>query len=188
MTARCVTQFLSFWRPRDESGSAAIEFAFVAPVFFVLLFGIIEGGIMFFGQAALINATQDAARLIRTGQAQGTLGQPLDQGAFKQKVCDGMKGLFKDCSTNLLVDVQAYPAGFGGNLPSPLNGGDPQAGFGTNYNAGGPCDVVIVRAIYKYSVITPIVSPLLTDGKGYKYLLAAAAIRNEPFTAAVQGC
>jgi Flp pilus assembly protein TadG len=186
VNASRVKQFLSFWRPRDESGSAAIEFAFVAPVFFVLLFGIIEGGIMFFGQAALINATQDAARLIRTGQAQGDLG--LDQGAFKQKVCDGISALFKDCSTNLLVDVQAYPAGFGGNLPSPLDGGDPQAGFGTNYNAGGPCDVVIVRALYKYNVITPIVSPLLTGGKGYKYLLAAAAIRNEPYTAAVQGC
>ena len=188
MTARRVTQFLSFWRPRDESGSAAIEFAFVAPVFFVLLFGIIEGGIMFFGQAALINATQDAARLIRTGQAQGTLGQPLDQGAFKQKVCDGMKGLFKDCSANLLVDVQAYPDGFGGTPPDPLDSnGDPNSGQ-NNYNTGGPCDVVIVRSFYRYSVITPLVSPLLTGGKGYRYLVAAAAIRNEPFNAAVQGC
>jgi Flp pilus assembly protein TadG len=186
VNASRVKQVLSFLYPRGESGSAAIEFAFVAPVFFVLLFGIIEGGIMFFGQAALINATQDAARLIRTGQAQGDLG--LDQGAFKQKVCDGISALFKDCSTNLLVDVQAYPAGFGGNLPNPLNGGNPQAGFGANYNTGGPCDVVIVRALYKYNVITPIVSPLLTGGKCYKYLLAAAAIRNEPYTAAVQGC
>ena len=51
------------WRSRSRSGSAAVEFAFIAPVFFMFLFGIFEGGIMFFGQAAV----QDAARLIRAG-------------------------------------------------------------------------------------------------------------------------
>ena len=60
--------FLSFFKA--QGGAIAVEFAFVAPVFFMFLFGIIEGGIMFFGQAALMNSVQDAARQIRTGQAQ----------------------------------------------------------------------------------------------------------------------
>lgn len=175
--------FLSSRRLRDESGSAAIEFAFVAPVFFGLLFGIIEGGLMFFGQSVLINATQDAARLIRTGQVQnGGMSAP----DFTQQVCNGISMLL-DCG-NLQVDVQAYPDGFGGTPPSPLDGnGDPNSGQ-DNYNTGGPCDVVVVRSFYRFSVITPLVSPLLTGGKGYRYLVAAAAIRNEPFNAAVQGC
>ena len=168
------------WRARGESGSAAVEFAFVAPVFFMILFGIIEGGIMFFGQAALINAVQDAARLIRTGQAQG-----MAPGDFTQQVCNGIQPLL-DC-TNLRVDVESYPSGFAsGGLGSPAfdASGNPPSG----YSPGNACDVVVVRAFYKYSVITPIVSPLLTGGRGYNWLTAASAFRNEPFTAAVSGC
>ena len=56
-------------RADSRKGSAAIEFAFVAPVFFVLLMGIFEAGIMFFAQAALQNAVTDLGRQIRTGQA-----------------------------------------------------------------------------------------------------------------------
>ena len=50
-----------------------LEFALVAPVFFVLLMGTIEIGVMFFGDFVLQNATNDAARLVRTGQVTGTL-------------------------------------------------------------------------------------------------------------------
>lgn len=170
--------FLSARRLRDDSGSAAVEFAFVAPVFFMLLFGIIEGGLMFFGQGLLINATQDAARLIRTGQAQNG---GMSKADFAQQVCNGIDKLLS-CA-NLEVDVQAYPAGFGGTPANPLDGnGDPVAGQ-NNYNTGGACDVVVVRSFYQYKVLTPLVSPLLTGGKGYRYLLAAAAIRNEPYGA-----
>jgi Flp pilus assembly protein TadG len=178
-----VKHFLSSRRLRDEGGSAAIEFAFVAPVFFALLFGIIEGGLMFFGQAVLTNATQDAARLIRTGQAQNG---GMSKADFAQQICNGISTLL-DCG-NLQVDVQAYPAGFGGTPSDPLNASGDLAGGQNNYNIGGPCDVVIVRSFYKYSVLTPLVSPLLTGGKGYRYLLAAAAIRNEPYSSAVAGC
>jgi Flp pilus assembly protein TadG len=179
--------FLPRRRLRDDSGSAAIEFAFVAPVFFMLLFGIIEGGIMFFGQEALMNATQDAARVIRTGQAQGTLSQD----DFKNKVCSGISGLFKadaNC-TNLQVDVQNYPAGFANGQSSPTDASGNLLAGQNRYNTGGPCDVVIVRAFYKYNVITPMLRPLLgSTASGYKYLVAAAAFRNEPFNAAVAGC
>jgi Flp pilus assembly protein TadG len=38
---------------RNGRGSAAVEFALVAPVFFALLFAIIETAIMFFASQAL---------------------------------------------------------------------------------------------------------------------------------------
>ena len=171
---------------RSRSGSAAIEFAFVAPVFFVFFFGILEGGIMFFGKAALSNATQDAARLIRTGQVQ--TGN-MNQANFKQQICNGISALL-NCN-NLQVDVQAYPSGFAaGGLSSPTDANGNLRSGQNNYNTGQPCDVVVVRSFYKYTIITPIVGPLLASnsGKTFNYLTAAAAFRNEPFTAAVQGC
>jgi Flp pilus assembly protein TadG len=171
-------------KSRRNSGSAAIEFAFVAPVFFMFLFGIIEGGVMFFGQAALMNATQDAARLIRTGQAQGT----INQAAFTQKICDGISALL-NCS-NLQVDVQNYPSGFNTGQTSPVDANGNLLPGQNRYNTGNPCDVVIVRAFYKYIIVTPVLTSFLAGhaGNNFNYLTAAAAFRNEPYTAAVAGC
>ena len=184
MSARHLSKFRLFGRSRK--GSAAIEFAFVAPVFFMFLFGIIEGGIMFFGQTALMNSVQDAARLIRTGQAQGT----INQSAFAQKVCDGISALLS-CG-NLQVDVQNYPSGFGnGGLSSPIDSSTGNLKTGqNNYNTGGPCDVVVVRAFYKYTIVTPVITAFLAGhaGNNFNYLTAAAAFRNEPYTSAVAGC
>src|SRR5829696_3847748 len=51
-------------RPRSETsrGQAMVEFALVAPVFFLLLFGVIEGGRFIFYYETLNNATREGAR------------------------------------------------------------------------------------------------------------------------------
>jgi Flp pilus assembly protein TadG len=187
VTATRLQTLVRTLRGRSRSGSAAIEFAFVAPVFFLFFFGIMEGGIMFFGKAALSNATQDAARLIRTGQAQNG---GMNQGAFKTQICNGISVLL-NCD-NLTVDVQAYPSGFSaGGLGSPTNSSTGELNPNqNNYNTGQPCNVVVVRAFYRYSIITPIVAPLMSgnSGRTFNFLTAAAAFRNEPFNSTVAGC
>lgn len=55
---------------RSRRGSAAVEFALVAPVFFALLFAIIETALVFFASQVLETVTQNSARMIMTGQAQ----------------------------------------------------------------------------------------------------------------------
>ena len=47
----------------------------------------------------------------------------------------------------------------------------------------GTCDVVIVRAFYKYIIITPLITSFLAGhaGNTFNYLTASAAFRNEPF-------
>ena len=69
---------------RNRRGSAAVEFALVAPLFFCMLFAILETAIVFFAGQVLENATQETARLVLTRQAQTTKmtendvqGQPL---------------------------------------------------------------------------------------------------------------
>lgn len=183
MSGKRILQLLVSRCLRDSNGSAAIEFAFVAPVFFLFLMGIIEGGVMFFGQTALMNATQDAARLIRTGQAQGA----ITQAAFTQKICTGIQPLL-NCA-NLQVDVQNYPSGFTGGQSSPTDANGNLLAGQNRYNTGAPCDVVIVRAFYKYTIVTPLLYTVLGKGSnGFNYLTGAAAFRNEPYTSAVAGC
>ena len=90
----------------SRKGSAAIEFAFVAPVFFVLLLGTFEGGIMFFTQAALQNAVTSLGRQIRTGQA-STSG--TTQAQFRTSICNMITPLIA-CDANLQIDVEPFPA------------------------------------------------------------------------------
>ena len=47
---------------RKQRGVAAVEFAIVAPLLFVLLFGIIEFSVALFDQAMLTNASREGAR------------------------------------------------------------------------------------------------------------------------------
>ena len=46
----------------DENGGSLIEFAIIAPLLFVILFGIIEFGVLLYDKAMLTNASREGAR------------------------------------------------------------------------------------------------------------------------------
>ena len=56
---------------RNTDGFTAVEFAMVIGPFLALLFAIMEVALVYFATFSLENATEQASRLIRTGQAQG---------------------------------------------------------------------------------------------------------------------
>src|SRR5271163_3188123 len=103
MPSRAHLTFKNAWRRfrRNRRGSAAVEFALVAPVFFALLFAIIETAIMFFASQVLETITQESARMILTGQAQTA---SYTQAQFQTYVCSQIPALF-NCN-NLYVDVE----------------------------------------------------------------------------------
>jgi hypothetical protein len=105
-------------RADANKGSAAVEFAMVAPVFFLLLMGTTEVGIMFFAQSSLQNAVNDAARLVRTGQnacftTVGGVCQPMTSDQFRTQICNEVVTLLQNCAvdpggnTDLQFDVTA---------------------------------------------------------------------------------
>ena len=47
---------------RDERGATALEFAILAPVFFLIIFGIIAFGLLFWTQVGLQHGAEMAAR------------------------------------------------------------------------------------------------------------------------------
>jgi len=184
-----------------DSGQAALQFAMIAPAFFLLLMGTVEAGVIFFAQSSLQNAVNDTARLIRTGQSacysldSNNLCQTMTADQFRTKVCGEVSTLLPDCSTDssgnssLQFDVTDYPAGFAGATnASPLDSQNNLPKL-TSFNTGGPCDVVLVRAYYRWQVFTPILNFFLANMNGSYHLLAtAAAFRNEPYTTTTGGC
>lgn len=47
---------------KDENGGSLIEFALIAPLLFIILFGIVEFGILIYDKAMLTNASREGAR------------------------------------------------------------------------------------------------------------------------------
>ncbi len=173
----------------NRRGSAAVEFALVAPMFFGLLFAIIETALAFFSGQVLETIAQDSARAILTGQAQAQGGSvaacqttpnsvtACDQTTFKNFVCSKIPALF-ECS-KLYVDVVSTSSFGTLNLTNYGN----SCSFnptGMQYNAGGSGQVVVVRLFYQW--------PLVVTGLGLnigcsnkRLLVATAAFKNEPF-------
>lgn len=70
----------SLMRQRDRAdGQSLVEFALVAPLFFLILFGVIQLGILFGGQLALTNTAREVARYASTVPAGATLAQIQSQ-------------------------------------------------------------------------------------------------------------
>ena len=47
----------------NQNGAALVEFAIVLPLLLILIFGIIEFGVMFYDKAIITNASREAARV-----------------------------------------------------------------------------------------------------------------------------
>lgn len=178
---------LSRWA-ESRRGAAAVEFALIAVPFFFLLFGLLEIALIFIMGTVLEHAVNEAARDIRTGNFQDTAvpaGQTQEE-FFKQKVCDRLMDLMT-CDSRLKIDVQAETS-FGGSSTTLTYKppGDPDEGeiddTGFGFEAGGADEVVVVRAYYEWSLITPILSKPLESLPNGRHLLSAVAVfRNEPF-------
>jgi Flp pilus assembly protein TadG len=178
---------------RNRNASAAVEFALVAPVFFALLFAIIETALMFFASQVLETITQDSARVLMTGQAQsgqvGTCADPVSgaplactQATFKNYVCGQIPALFNCNSPNgIFVDVENYPQFTNVAINSQV---DSSGNFLNNmqYNPGGACAIVVVRLFYQWPLFVTGLGYNIANMSGNKRLLSAtAAFMNEPY-------
>ncbi len=168
-----------------RKGSAALEFAIVAPVFFILLMGIVENGIIYFAGSTLQYATDHAARYVRTGQAQAA---GMSQAQFRTRICKDVSPMLA-CDSNLQIDLQSFAGYTGASFGSPTDAGGNLNSNLNKYQIGQACNVELIRVFYTWKVLTPGLSVFLTNiTGGYHLITATAAFRNEPFNAAVAGC
>lgn len=163
---------------RRREGSAALEFALIAPVFFFMLFAVLEIAFVFVLDSLLANAAAESARLIRTGQASGL---NLDEETFRERMCDRMRVLAPDCETRLSIDVREIPRFSNPDLPDPIEDG----AFSDDeliYENGDARSIMIVRAWYRHPLLTPVLSEGLSRLSGQQAVLSATvAFRNEPW-------
>ncbi|WP_034853353.1 TadE/TadG family type IV pilus assembly protein [Sinorhizobium sojae] len=183
----------------DRKGATAIEFAILALPFFLIVFASIETFVAFAGEQLLANATDTLARKIRTGEITFNQGKSTDmtEAEFRQAFCDEISILMTCSSTEvsqpqkLFLDVReithltTIPAAVprvGSSSSSDLD----TSGF--KFAPGDAASFTMLRAYYRWEVITDLVRPYVTNlrpaGTSMPrdfLMVATATFRNENY-------
>lgn len=155
---------------RAERGATAVEFALVGMPFLMLIFAIIELGLVFLVSITLETAVTDVGRTIRTGQVQTAGGTAS---GFKTSVCNKLSWLGSKCEGALQIDVRTFSDYADTNnvaVPTTMN-----------WDPGAPGSIVLVRAYYTWPLITPLLTTGLQSANGKRIIYAATAFSNEPY-------
>jgi hypothetical protein len=160
---------------RSEDGVTAVEFSLLFTPFLMLTLGILELAIMFTSASLLEGATSSAARMIRTGELQQAVGDP--QTNFENALCEFATVLI-DCN-DIEVEVQEMTSfsDFGSMGPQYEDGAFQSRGF----DAGCADERVLVRTVYEYSMLTPLVGTLLSGGDGVMEFMSTIVLQTEPY-------
>ena len=171
----------------DERGATLIEFGLLAPFFFAIMGAILETSVVFLSSQILDSAVQDVSRLIRTGQAQGTIASAAD---FRTRVCDRLYGLFPDCATKLHVEVETIANFDAVSISAPVKWTcvvvDADCAKWTRndaFAAGDGSSIMMVQVYYKWPIMLTMFDVTMSNlPTGQRLLGAATVFRNEPFS------
>jgi Flp pilus assembly protein TadG len=129
----------------------------------------------------LETATEEAGRMIRTGQFQ-TSGAST-KADFKTLVCSQMSWFRANCESKMGVEVETFGVddfeAMAARTAPNLTG---YPNITTCFAPGNPGDVVLVRTLYEWKLFTPLLNRALVNvGEGTRVISTVAAFRNEPF-------
>lgn len=159
---------------RCQRGVAQIEFALVAVPFMLLLVGTLEIAVMFFTDSVIEGATKEAARQIRTGQVQESADPET---AFRTKLCNELFGII-DCN-KVTFNVQTFSSF--STVSMSIEVDEDGNIVNTGFIPGGSSAVTVVRSIYRWNFITPLINQVLPAGLGGHLLVSTVAFQNEPY-------
>lgn len=184
---------------RSRDGAAAIEFAILAVPYFVIIFAIIETFVAFAAEQLVTNAVNTLGRQLRTGQITYQLNRTTDMDVtkFRKAFCDEVNIMIQCSETEistpskLYIDARTF-ASFGA-IPKTI----PRVSSATfadidptsfKFTPGGPDTINMLRAYYRWQVITDLVRPYITtirpsDGSMPSdfLIVATTAFQNENY-------
>jgi Flp pilus assembly protein TadG len=147
-------------RRSSQRGSTLLEFALIAPLFFLLVCGIFDFGHLFFVQMSMQDAIRQAGRFAVTGNH---LPDPNNPGNNLSRVASIIKTA-QDASAGTTIT---------GIKISSLNGG--------SNSAGGPGDTVTVSVTDDLQLVTPLIAQFFGPNGIYTFTVSVT-FKNEPFS------
>jgi Flp pilus assembly pilin Flp len=182
---------------KDEAGIATMEFALIAPVVTVLLFGFLEFAWVQSARSALESATMKGARAIAASDC------PTErEDILTQTIVKGMQHVKSTNDELPKIESKAYGAQFGevgepepfvdspvtpngkydfGEVFTDVNGNakwDPDMGKSGSVGAAG--QIVSYTATFRVKSLVPFIAKRFGDGGDDYPISATTVIRNEP--------
>lgn len=155
---------------KDARGGALLEFALVAPVFFLLFIGTIEFGIIKFGNEVIDNVVSKAARESLVGCKKGEYDENdqcmngIDMNEIRSTISRRSAGFVKvDDGSRFQLAVRSAGSG---NCRSGVD-------------LGGPLDIRVFHACYSWGVMTPFIRNLFPNNT--LNFETVTIVRNEAF-------
>ncbi len=175
---------------RDSQGIAALEFALIAPVFILMLTGIIEFSLVMFASSVIEGATAYSARYGKTGY---TASGSTRQQQIISAVSTRSAGLLDP--TKITVTTTVYPSFNSISQEEPYIDSNHNGTYNVgesytdiNHNSqwdstgvaglGNANDVVVYTVNYPWTVYTPIIANFLG---GTMWLSSRTVVKNEPY-------
>lgn len=155
-------------RNKKRRGVSAVEFALIAPVFFLLLIGVTELSLVMLVEHLLESATYNASRTGKTGYVAEGKSQMDTVMASLMTRLGGLSPLIDP--TKLTITSTAY-----GSLSQI---GQPEQGEET---LGTAEQVVVYTLSYPWKIFTPMVGSLMGDENRIITLSSRIVVRNEPY-------
>ncbi len=182
------------------SGVTSVEFAFAAPILFMVVVGIMEVSMIFFASTLLEGGLREAARF-------GITGSEPSQGTREERIVEIVNDHGAGLITITAEDISILVYSDFGSIGEP----EPYADENTNgeydvgeaftdincsgewdqdmggAGAGSGGDVVLYRVDYEWPLLVGLLAPLIgNDGK--VPLSAGVAVRNEPYSESTPTC
>ncbi|RYZ13750.1 MAG: pilus assembly protein [Alphaproteobacteria bacterium] len=162
---------------RGEGGNVMIEFALLAPVFFMLVMGLVEFVLFQYKSYALNHIVYESTRGLQTGQVQSAANM---RQKFEE-MCAESAGPLMNCE-DIQWDVRSYDALNQVEYP-PVEYDEQGLPKNFVFQPGGANQFSVVRATIQHSFITPFMDKLFQIGPDQPAIANAFCIvRNEPWT------
>ncbi len=161
-------------RRRRTGGAAALEFALVAPLLFVLLFGLLDLALMFWVNLSMQYAVREGARYAVTGQSDLDPNAAAQQRylAVVEKIKLSSMGLYARLQPQ--ITVSNYGNDGTGRSSQDYDPAAPVPGV-----FGAPGDIIVLQLRHCTWTGLTVLAPLFEHGQ-YRFDVAAT-MRNEAF-------
>lgn len=183
---------------RSKDGAAAIEFALLAVPYFLIVFAIIETFVAYTAEQLVANAVDTMGRQLRTGNItynHTTATNNKTEVQFRQLFCSEISILIqcsasdintpKAATNKLWIDAKQYTNFSDMPTTIPMANGDLNT-TGLSFTPGGPGTRNMLRAYYKWDIITDLLRPYIsnirpTSGSNYFLIVETSAFKNEDY-------
>lgn len=164
----------------DDNASVAVEFAQIAVPLVFLTIAIMELSMFFVAANMLEGGVSQSSRIIRTGQLQQQTDRPAEE-MFREALCSNLY-IVLNCD-NVQIEVVAVPDDTftGAGDLDPVY--DEDGNFvPRDFDAGGSDSVVMVRAYYRYQLMTPLFADLFSRQPDNTIpLMTTVVLQTEPY-------